>query len=308
MLRPLKDAFFVRVHKAKHDTLTVAGKELFLDTDFNKYKHAVQYGTVASVPHVISHHHENEHGHQIGYYGGAEIKEGEKIYFHHFVTEPQNRYDMGGETVYLCRYDQVYCVIRDEKIEMIEDWLLAEPIMEDESNFISPSGIYLKPSLGVVPNIATVRHVSKVCAEQGITPGDTIVYKKDANYDMKVEGTEYYRMKAYNVAVIIRNGELTPVRDTLVIKEHKQENEVVAGIEVVSLKKRKQQYATVLSMGPKVEPVNLNLKELCFAEYKESDTIVYHNGTAGYVEHEKEIYGVIEAGNVLGFISSRTSI
>ena len=305
MLRPLKDAFLVKVHKKKHDTISIGGKELFLDVDFNRYGHAVQYGIVASVPMRISHRYENEHGHTIGFYG-HQINTGDKIYFHHFVTEPENTYNIEGQELHLCQYAQTYCVIRDGEIEMIEDWLLAELVMEDESNLRSASGIYLKPELEKIPGIAVIRHLSKVCKEQGMREGDTIVYKKDADYMMEVEGKNYYRMKAWNVAVIIRDGKLVPVRDTIVIKEHPQQNDVVAGIEIVALKKKKQQYATVLSLGEQVEPFNFDLNEKEFKQFGIGDTVVYHNGTAGYVEHEKQTYGIIESGNILGFINGNS--
>ena len=97
--------------------------------------------------------------------------------------------EFGGENVYKVHYDQLYCYVRNEKITMLQDYVFVEPIqLEDKIG-----------SLYIQSKESTKRGRVKFCnqfsKDEGFKNGDEIIFIKNANYDMIIEGEKLFRMK-----------------------------------------------------------------------------------------------------------------
>lgn len=209
-MRAIKDIFHIKAEKEINNELDVKGhdgKNLFLDTDFKKYHYAVQCGEVVSTPIAITPYRKrynpnNDSYEDIGFRNKIEIKVGDKLYFHHFVVGENNFDIIDGQKLYRCHYQDIYCIIRDSKIIMIEDWLLIEPILESEENYQKNIGgiiLLTKPNPEFIKQRGVIAHLSDMARENELEVGDEIYFAQDADYNMKIEGKEYYRMKLANI-------------------------------------------------------------------------------------------------------------
>lgn len=278
MITPLKDMFLVSANERENET-TKSG--LFLDTTWDKYKHAVQNGIIESIPHRISKTYKND----------VELKRGDKVYFHHFVVQPDNYMMDGGERRYKALYSQIYCKIEDGAPVMLEDYVLSTPIMETEEDIKKTFGdltLYTKTTTGKKPLVAKVEYLSKTAQEHGLKIGDTIIYKSDADYDMLIEGREYYRMKLFNVGAVIRNGNIIPMNDEVIVEDtFRDENTTSTGIILINLKPEKTQQTRIYSKG-----IN--------SIYGVGDEILYFYGTGTRVEYEGKRYCILKQEQVMG--------
>jgi co-chaperonin GroES (HSP10) len=85
---------------------------------------------------------------------------------------------------------------------MLTHWNFIEPIEEDESNYKTKSGIYIKPSPGVVKQRGIVKHPSKFLIEQGVKKGDKVIFDRVADYKIIVEGETYYRVQDRHIEAV----------------------------------------------------------------------------------------------------------
>ncbi len=110
-MNPNKDYYFVKVEKTHEDTITLNGKELFLDSSYNDMKHARQYGTVVGVPRGLSMGKKRD------------IKKGDKVYCHHFLVSEENRVNfIEQDNVYKIFYESIYARVRCGKLTMVGQW------------------------------------------------------------------------------------------------------------------------------------------------------------------------------------------
>lgn len=280
MIKPLKDLFLVSANESQNEK-TESG--IFIDTTWDKYRHAVQDGIVESVPLTIT----------PKFRGDVDIKVGDKVYFHHFVVQQDNYILHNGKKLFKADYYNMYCKIENGEPVMLEDWILAEPVFEKEEDIQKKIGslvLYTKATPDKKKKIATVSYVSKTGEDQGLKNGDTIVYKDSADYDMKIEGKEYYRIKLANVAAIIRDNKIIPLNDEVVVENNfKQETTLNSGIIMVNLKPERTQSGKLYSVG-----VN--------SEYKEGDHVLYFFGTGIKLDHEGNHYSILRHEQVLGLV------
>ena len=136
--------------------------------------------------------------------------------------------------------------------------------------------------------MAKAEFISKEAEKQGLKAGDTIIYKNDADYEMTVEGKLYYRMKLANVAAVVRDGNVVPLRDEVLIETNfKEETLRDSGIILVNLKPERTQQANIHTKG-----IN--------SEYQVGDSILYIYGTGVRVEYEGKKYCILRQEEVLG--------
>ncbi len=239
MIRSIKDIYYISADKFSNNKLGIKGVDgqaLFLDIDYNKYHHAVQNGIVEFCPGRISASQSND----------IPLVQGDKVYFHHFIVQKDNLYLNEGKEYYKCDHRDIYCVIRDGKINMLEEWILCVPVLEPEENFFK-GGLYLKPTRENLPFRATIKHVSKLAKEAGLNVGDEIIYRADADYEMPIEGDKYYRMKFHNVVAIVGKDGLVPTKNNVIVKTYNNDQEQIGSILVVHTKKVRQQKANVIA-------------------------------------------------------------
>lgn len=199
-MRPIRDLFYVRAdaeQETKHKF--ASGKEIYISEpivgsdktrEFSPYERAVQVAEIVYCPMKIS----------SGFINDLELKPGDRIYTHHFVIQPDNYEEIAGEKLYRCTYDNVFCVIRDNNILPIQDFVFLTPVLEPIENFESASGIALKPERGILPNIGEIQIVSIAAAKLGLKKGDHVYWSANSDYSMTVEGKGYWRMRASRIA------------------------------------------------------------------------------------------------------------
>jgi|TARA_R100000329_G_scaffold142677_1_gene126247 co-chaperonin GroES (HSP10) len=187
-MRPVKDYFFVKVEKTQEDTIILNGRELFLDTSYDELRHARQYGTVialpVSLPKGLS----------------LDIKEGDKVYCHHFLTSEENEVKFHEQDkVFSVHWSHIYATVRDDKIRMIHHWNFVRQKIEDESNYITDSGIYIKPEAEDIELHGYIEHMNEEMKNMGVKKGDEVVFSKNSEYDMVIEGEKLLRMRNFDI-------------------------------------------------------------------------------------------------------------
>jgi co-chaperonin GroES (HSP10) len=126
----------------------------------------------------------------------TDIRRFDKIYFDYRVTEPDNLVGShDGKELYKVRVDQILCSVRDGQIITQGGWCLVEPNMETWDEITTPSGIIMKPQPQAKYLEGVVRHI----ADGGIKPGDKILYEKNADWTVKVEGVDYYSIEEMDI-------------------------------------------------------------------------------------------------------------
>lgn len=118
---------------------------------------------------------------------------GEKVYFHPAVTESENFLEeKDGKRLYLAAVDQIICVVADGVIRPQGGYVLVEPHMETTDALISATGLIIKQEVEAKLLEGTVRY-----AREGadVESGDDILYQKDADWVVTIEGVKYYAMR-----------------------------------------------------------------------------------------------------------------
>lgn len=281
MINPLYNIFFLKIDIDAASKIKVGGKELFLDTHFNRYHHAVQWGIVEGVPKKVHP--------QFRY--DVEIKKGDKVYFHHFIAHKDNEIQVDG--LFGCNYGQLYCIARNGEIQMLEEYILVKPVMESEEQYKKQIGditLFLKANPEEIKQYGVVHHVPKQAAEWGLEKGDCIFFDKNCEYEMTIEGEKYYRMKLSNVLVVLRNTEMIPLSDRVLCKpvpvpdQEKRDS----GLVMVNLKPKRFQDGIVLGYGKQVH------------DLKKKDRIMFQNGTQTVVNMRNETFLFLRTETVLG--------
>tara|TARA_R110002012_G_scaffold268958_1_gene452982 strand:- start:1647 stop:2228 length:582 start_codon:yes stop_codon:yes gene_type:complete len=177
---PIGDFVYVEIEREEENVVKLPnGKELWLDTSYDRYVNARQYGIVKMVSININKRVEDN----------LTLKEGDKVYFHHHCIDEKMSSSFGGENIYKVHYDQLYCYVRDEKITMLQDYVFVEPIqLEDKIGLI-----YIESKESV--KRGKVKHCNQFSKDDGFKNGDEIIFIKNANYDMNIEGEKLFRMK-----------------------------------------------------------------------------------------------------------------
>tara|TARA_R100000664_G_scaffold34245_1_gene55685 strand:- start:7255 stop:7833 length:579 start_codon:yes stop_codon:yes gene_type:complete len=187
-MNPNKDYYFVKVEKTHEDTITLNGKELFLDSSYNEMKHARQYGTVVGVPRGLSMGKKRD------------IKKGDKVYCHHFLVSEENRVNfIEQDNVYKIFFESIYARVRNGKLKMLGQWNFVKQKVEDESNYITKSGIYLKPEAEDEELYGYVEHMNDELKSWGVKKGDEVIFSKNSEYDMLIEGEKLLRMRNFDI-------------------------------------------------------------------------------------------------------------
>tara|TARA_Y100001938_G_C8086366_1_gene432305 strand:+ start:2165 stop:2746 length:582 start_codon:yes stop_codon:yes gene_type:complete len=178
-INPLGDFVYIKLEKEEENTHTLDdGKVIWLDTSYDRYVNARQFGTVELVSINIKKRVEDN----------LTLKKGDKVYFHHHVIDERMASEFGGDNIYKAHYDQIYCYVRDGKITMLQDYVFVEPIeLEDK---IGKIHIQSKEST----KRGKVKFCNQFSKDDGFKNGDEILFIKNANYDMIIEGERLFRM------------------------------------------------------------------------------------------------------------------
>ena len=177
---PIGDFVYVELEKEEENTVVLDnGQKIWLDTSYDRYVNARQYGIVKMSSININKRVKDN----------LTLLEGDKVYFHHHVIDERMASQFGGENIYKVHYDQIYCYVRDGKITMTQDYVFVKPIQTENKI----KNIYVESKESTKKGI--VAHTNKFSKQEGFGVGDEIVFIKNANYDMVIEGERLFRMK-----------------------------------------------------------------------------------------------------------------
>jgi len=181
-MESLNDAIYITCPDER-SYLTKTEGGIYLPTEQRKYEKdmVVQWGYVYSAPKSTRK-------------GDCPLKEGDKVYTHHFLQDEDNVTDLGKQQVFLMDIDQIYCRITDEGIEMVHGWIFVQPIHETEED-IDYNGIKIRTAPQRLPSIGRVTHTNHTLEAQGVKKDDTVAFKTNREYEIIVEGDTYFRMR-----------------------------------------------------------------------------------------------------------------
>lgn len=122
---------------------------------------------------------------------------GQKIYFDYLATDPENFLGpyKGGE-LYKIDVSQIYFSVRDGKVEAQGGWAAVTPKMETWDDITTPSGIIKKPSPEAIALEGIVKFISN---RPDLKVGDHIIYQRNADYVMNLEGEDCYVMRESDI-------------------------------------------------------------------------------------------------------------
>tara|TARA_R110000824_G_scaffold388939_1_gene584731 strand:- start:2113 stop:2694 length:582 start_codon:yes stop_codon:yes gene_type:complete len=179
-IKPLGDFVYVKLEKEEENThICSDGTKIFLDTSYDRYVNARQYGVVEYISINIKKRVEDN----------LTMQKGDRVYFHHHVIDEKMASEFGGDNIYKVHYDQAYCYVRDGKVTMLQDYVLVEPIqLEDKIG-----RIYIESKEST--KRGRVAYANQFSIDDGFKAGDEVLFIKNANYDMIIEGERLFRMK-----------------------------------------------------------------------------------------------------------------
>lgn len=202
--------FLVRVPNVTKNTIEINGEMMYLDTKFDEFNHRTMDGEVVATPAKYE----------------TEVEVGDTMYFHHHVVLGGNHLQMSDKTtqleetkkrgqfidpdddIYVVYYDgnrdpistQAYAFKskRTGEIRLLSDWIFLVPEdqeqTEEEEFKIGNQIIYLLPKKEEPgEKFGYVKWSSPKLEELGLEPGDKVLIRKNADYEMEVDGERLYR-------------------------------------------------------------------------------------------------------------------
>jgi len=176
----------VHVPQRINDKVTVAGKEFILDHVFRQYWNTVQMTEVVAT-------------------GNSELDEGDRVYVHHFVSAKEHRIPVEGNYSWIEDF-QIYCKVNDGIVKAIGDYLLVEPVTWGElGKSERPSGLITstKSASENMERIGRAKHLSDTAIKYGLEENDMILFGKNCEYEILIEGQVYYAMEMRDVITVI---------------------------------------------------------------------------------------------------------
>ena len=77
---------------------------------------------------------------------------------------------------------------------MVGQWNFVKQKIEDESNYMTKSGIYLKPEAEDEELYGYVKYMN-----DELRKGDDVIFSKNSEYDMEIEGEKLLRMRNFDI-------------------------------------------------------------------------------------------------------------
>lgn len=179
--------FFVRLPEMFEDEIKVGDTSIYIDPKWSEFDNRKMEAVVVALPEKYD----------------TPVKIGDTLYFHHHVVISNNG---KGQIV----YDDVYSVAYDPEkslscqayafkcaetgnIELISDWVFLTP-EEQSYEQVTTDGIIIDLKKPECNEFGYVKYGSKKTEELGLTVGDKVMIMKNADYKMKIDGEELFRV------------------------------------------------------------------------------------------------------------------
>ena len=190
----MTEHFLVRLPKRFKDTITVAGKELYLDNRFDEFNNRINEGEVVATPKK--------------YDTGVSV--GDTLYFHHHVVVDKGQkfqYDDDAKDVYIVYYNpedirnsQAIAYKHDGMVKEL-GWILLEPI-EEEKETVLPSGLILVEKEETPKKEGRVAFDSLFFQENDVKVGDVVGFLKNRDYEIEIDGKKFWRMRHDDIVYV----------------------------------------------------------------------------------------------------------
>lgn len=225
MITSPRNYIFFKVEKDIADKIvSETGFTLYRGLGYNPGQqlfHVPEYGEVVAAPLALNSKLETN----------VDVKVGDRVYFHfhtvdeeNFISEVQ---ELDGQLVYKVFYNECYCAVRDGKIIMLNHNVFCTPVMQEQEDGFSKSGIQLRPNVDPLPvkQRAIVAHMPDykdgvwrrwvddtnplnqegVCEVNDVvfSAGDEVHYAPESDIPIEIEGETFYRMEMHDVLAII---------------------------------------------------------------------------------------------------------
>jgi co-chaperonin GroES (HSP10) len=182
------DLFVVKIDKLINDTIkTEGGLELYIDNRFNEFQNRTTEAPVVAVP--------------FKYDTGVEV--GDTLYFHHLVVINDGQPLTGEDNHYLVRFDPdntvnnqaiAYKSAKTGRVHPLAGWSLLERVEEREEKQSDIIDVVKLKDSPVTKG--KVSFTPPWVEELGLEVGDVVGFRKNMDYRITIEGTEYYRVRA----------------------------------------------------------------------------------------------------------------
>jgi co-chaperonin GroES (HSP10) len=127
------------------------------------------------------------------------ISVGDIVFFHHYAAHEDNLISYNGIDYYFQNYEDLYAVIRNDKIIPLEDWIFVRPLEETDDD-ISIGGLLIKPNKDIHVRNGQIAYINDYYSKQiNVNEGDNIVFEHNSNYPIEINGEMLYRTKVFKV-------------------------------------------------------------------------------------------------------------
>ena len=185
-MKQLNKRTIVEVESRVNDKILVGGKEFLLDTAFREYWNTMQMASVVSSD-------------------MDELEPGDIVYVHHFVNAPEQKLPIKGNLSFL-EFNQIYCRKREGEMKVLANYVLVEPVTYESAGISQKSnGLRLssKSDNERLERVGVASLLSDNAIAEGLEVGDKILFNKNCEYEILVEGKLYYRMETRDVITTI---------------------------------------------------------------------------------------------------------
>jgi co-chaperonin GroES (HSP10) len=195
-MKSLGNNIFVRIPKKYKDEIILSnGMALYFDPSYDKFKNRAVDGIVTSVPPHLS----------------DVFMEGDRVWYHDSIIRGKNRVIDWKNSTFKVQYDRadtfdclIYLIERNGKRFTTNHFVFIKPIKPVVKEKI---GSIFIPQLNE-PKIYSAEIVyanDRLPLEVGANIGDTIVFAKNSEYEMEIDGQILYRTKLDNILAILEH-------------------------------------------------------------------------------------------------------
>jgi len=282
--QPVVDILFVEANPDKGREHKMSnGVTLLLDNRYNPHQtwNTTQCGEVKMLPLKLSKGKE------------MRVKQGDKVYFHHFGCNTENKVLINDKPYYKMSYESLYCKVNGT-VEMLNDYNLIEPILESEEDIRTKSGIWLKGEAQAKMLCGTARFLTKEMKSQGIKDGDVVYFERNADCELLVEGKSYYRVKNRSFLFVLNGKDIKPVYDYVAVKKNEIQQERSSGIIIPLSAEKREVKATVVAVGVGKDDYDMNCKvgdEVLISNNAGTEVMVGQEKL--FLFKEEHIYGIL---------------
>lgn len=194
-MRVVNNRVIVIQEKRKNDEVKIGNKGFILDTAFREAWNVVQEGVVHSAP------------------ANSDLESGDRVYTHHFVGDKEHIIPVHGINMSWLDYSQIYARKRNEEMKVLNNYIFIEPVTFSHERFKkSASGLILTSKSGgaFVERMGVVKMLSDSCRQAGLSEGDFVLFGKNCEYQINIDGKNLYRMELRDVISIVEDELIIP--------------------------------------------------------------------------------------------------